>query len=328
VIKDCLITPWPEANYEILDGLAATALAVEPTHWARSYFEFAQGLLDYRKGEFSRAVSQMQKVLSTSGDRNLTVQACMVCAMAHHHLGERDEGESVLMQGLQAAAALLPREDDLFDYIGWNDWIIARALIDEASKLTGNILPTVDSDRAKTLREEALRLRAQDKFAEAEPLFRRAYEIHRQLVPADHYETAVSATLLGDVLISLNRHDEALPLIRDAISEYQRVASHDVRWVAMARLEYAKTLTALGRFSEAESKQLEAKRELGPKDFYSTVAMIAFYAAWDHAEPDKGHDVQVQEWLTKLVDDNGYRRQSLPEKSAPAGKPQAETAAP
>jgi tetratricopeptide (TPR) repeat protein len=252
----------------------------------------------------------------------------MVSAMAHHQLGNHDQAGMVFRQGLAHATSTLPPEARLFDYVGWNDWIIARALIDEASELTGNHLPTVDSDRAKTLRSEALRLRAQDKFAEAEPLFREAYEIHRQLVPADHYEIAVSATLLGDVLISLNRHDEALPLIRDAISEYQRVASHDVRWIAMARLEYAKTLAALGRFSEAESQQLDAKRELGPKDFYSTVAMIAFYAAWDHAEPDKGHDVQAQEWLTKLVNDNGYRRPTLSEESSAAAKPQAETANP
>jgi serine/threonine protein kinase len=324
VIKDCLIAPWPDANYEVLDKLAAIALSVEPTHWARSYFEFAQGLLDYRKGEFGRASGQMDKVLRASRDRNLTVQAYMVSAMSKHQLGQRERAASILMRGLDAARTL-PREDNLLDYIGWNDWVIARALMDEASKLTGNSLPGVDASRALTLRAEGLRLRAQEKFAEAEPLFRQAYEIHRNQAPADPFDTAVSATLLGDVLVSLNRHDQAGPLFRIAISEFERVTPEDARSVAMARLEYAKTLAALGRFSEAESQQLDAKRALGPGEVHSTVSMIALYATWDQAEPGKGHDAKAQEWLRRLIDDSGYRRPTTSDESKADAEAQPET---
>jgi tetratricopeptide (TPR) repeat protein len=133
VVKDCLITPWPDANFEDLERLANTALHAED-HWARDYFQFAKALLEFRRANYTSAVWHTRHTYPTT-DHYLFVSASMVRAMAQHQLGETEEARNILSYGLEFAQARFPREARLAFDRNWSDWITAHALMDEASLL-------------------------------------------------------------------------------------------------------------------------------------------------------------------------------------------------
>jgi hypothetical protein len=71
-----------------------------------------------------------------SRDVNRDVQGYMVLAMAYYHSGEPSFARSTLTSGLSVAADGLPKDaGELREWPAWNDWIIARALMDEATRL-------------------------------------------------------------------------------------------------------------------------------------------------------------------------------------------------
>ncbi len=133
VLKDCLITPWPDANFEVLERLANTALHAQD-HWAWEYFQFANALFEYRRANYESAVRHTLHTYPTT-DPYLIVSASMVRAMAHQQLGEAEDARRVLSYGLELAQARFPREARLVFDREWNDWIFAHALMDEASAL-------------------------------------------------------------------------------------------------------------------------------------------------------------------------------------------------
>jgi non-specific serine/threonine protein kinase/serine/threonine-protein kinase len=173
--------------------------------------------------------------------------------------------------------------------------------------------PPGDPSVAHALSTFAQYLRGQHRFQEAEPLFREAYEISRRAATVDHNAIGVSATYLGAVLISLGRFSEADTLLRKAIAQYQLDSPPDEWAAALARLELARNCVALRQFSEAEAQLQAAISEFGPSEnFYSTIAMVALYTAWDRAEPGTGRDLEAQKWLLKFIE--GYYPQVLPKK--------------
>jgi hypothetical protein len=78
----------------------------------------------------------MQKVLSHAGnDFNRDVEAYMVLAMAQHRSNQAEEAGVALAKGVEIAERKLPKIEggDIGD--GWIDWIIAHALMREATAL-------------------------------------------------------------------------------------------------------------------------------------------------------------------------------------------------
>jgi hypothetical protein len=63
------------------------------------------------------------------------VEAYMVLAMAHHRLGFAGYAHDALTTGLGIAARLPSSGNDLKDWNAWNDWVIAQALMREATEL-------------------------------------------------------------------------------------------------------------------------------------------------------------------------------------------------
>jgi serine/threonine protein kinase len=163
--------------------------------------------------------------------------------------------------------------------------------------------PPGNPNIAHALFDLAIVLRTQQRFAEAEPLFREVYEIHRRAIPADHRAIGESAAILSNVLHRLGRFVEAEPLAREAVAEHLLAVPHDEWALAHARLELGRDLLSLGRFSEAEAVLLDAHRELLSTDsvHVGPLALTALYTAWDRAEPGKGYDVKVREWLSNLI---------------------------
>ncbi len=133
-LQDCLITPWPDANFDKLERLADTALQAED-HWAWNYFQFGKALLEYRRANYESALQYTRRVISDGSDFYLLVSTTMVRAMALHQLGDAPGSRQELSYGLEFAQATMHRETRLRGDRLWHDWIIAHALMDEASEL-------------------------------------------------------------------------------------------------------------------------------------------------------------------------------------------------
>jgi tetratricopeptide (TPR) repeat protein len=133
--KDCLILPSSEAELTRISKLADSAVARGPNHWALPFFQFAKGLAEYRQGQFSSAAELMQKVLATRGIPFREAQAQLVLAMANNQLQKHEAARAALLKGVEIVETKLPRleSSDLGD--GWNDVLIAHALLREARAL-------------------------------------------------------------------------------------------------------------------------------------------------------------------------------------------------
>jgi hypothetical protein len=139
MVKDCLIRPWLPAQLDSLARLADMALQEGPEHRAWRRFQFAKGLVEYRRGHFADAVNYVREVAEGgewNRDLNRDVQAYMVLAMAYARLNQTAYARSTLTTGLAVAKDGLPQSDrDLDSWPGWSDWIIARILTGEARQL-------------------------------------------------------------------------------------------------------------------------------------------------------------------------------------------------
>jgi serine/threonine protein kinase/tetratricopeptide (TPR) repeat protein len=136
VVNGCLILPWAGAELDRVGKAVDTALKAGSNHWAWNYIQVVKGLAEYRAGHFASAVDWLQAPLREQGrDATLDVENYMVLAMAHHQMGYHGYARDALTTGLGIAAWLPSSENDLKDWKGWNDWIIAQSLIREAKEL-------------------------------------------------------------------------------------------------------------------------------------------------------------------------------------------------
>lgn len=84
-----------------------------------------------------------------------------------------------------------------------------------------------DVQRATSIASLAEALRCQNKYAEAEPLFRQALAIRERELPAIHFRTALSLQGLADTLVGLHRPAEAEPYFLRAIAIWDRIGEDD-----------------------------------------------------------------------------------------------------
>jgi tetratricopeptide (TPR) repeat protein len=104
--------------------------------------------------------------------------------------------------------------------------------------------------------------RDQGKFADAEPLARRAVTIlHRALGP-DHPTFASAQVDLAAILVGLKKTEEADTLYRQATDTYQKKVAPTHRAARKAYADYAALLRTLKRDEEAAKLEAVAR---GPK---------------------------------------------------------------
>jgi serine/threonine protein kinase len=139
IVKDCLIKPWHNADFDKLDHLAKIAIQSE-NHWAIDHFQFAKALLEYRRENYELAQQHLQ-LAEPELDVLFAIEIYMLQAMLHHRLGAKETAREVLETGARFAEAKMRNETRLFPERLWNDWIIAHALMDEATKLINSIDP-------------------------------------------------------------------------------------------------------------------------------------------------------------------------------------------
>jgi eukaryotic-like serine/threonine-protein kinase len=136
VVRDCLILPWSGAELERLGRIADAASRAGSNQWARNDIQFAKALASYRQGDFVGAADSLQAPLRDQGkDIARDVEAYMVLAMAQHREGYPGYARDALTTGLGLAALLPSSDNDLKDWKAWNDWVIAQALMREATEL-------------------------------------------------------------------------------------------------------------------------------------------------------------------------------------------------
>ena len=134
--KDCLILSSSGADLQIVSQWTETALTVGKNDGFLPYFQFCKALAEYRQAHYLEALRFTEKVLGKIGhDSNRDVQAYMVAAMAHFQLQQRAEAQTALAAGVEIARTKLPRLESGDLGAAWRDWIIARALLDEATTL-------------------------------------------------------------------------------------------------------------------------------------------------------------------------------------------------
>jgi eukaryotic-like serine/threonine-protein kinase len=161
--------------------------------------------------------------------------------------------------------------------------------------------PPGDSNTVHALTTLAVFLRGQGRYVDAEPLFREA--IQHGTATGDHRTVGVNSMHLGAALSLMDRHHEAEPLLREAIAELQRAGASSEASIPFARMEFGRTLVALGRFADAEQQFLESMRVLRSTTsyYFPAIALAGMYQAWDKAEPGHGYDAKAQEWVGNIV---------------------------
>ena len=148
----------------------------------------------------------------------------------------------------------------------------------------------------------------QGKLNEAEPYLREALEKSRRINGEQHATTLTSINKMGALLVAQTKYAEAKKLLApyEVPTRKTFVAGEPYR-IASFLMNLGKAHTGLGEFAAAETDLLEAQpmfvksRSSRPVDTREcTRAIVDLYAAWDHAQPGKGHDGKAAEWKRKL----------------------------
>lgn len=139
---------------------------------------------------------------------------------------------------------------------------------------------------AETLEEQVVRLCLAGKFAEAEPLAKKAVEESMRKHGVNHGRTAANLTNLAQVYADQGRYGDAEPVIRQAVTIYEKLRGPDDPLTGKSIDQLARVCDSLDKDEEAESLFKRAvaifEKSLDSDDGYagSSLSNLAhFYAA-------------------------------------------------
>jgi tetratricopeptide (TPR) repeat protein len=136
---DWLLKPFPTAEGDVAEELAGTGAGGESNGNQPPQRQLAMGLADYRAGHFAAALDLTQKAVAGSAQNPAcNAQACATLAMIQLRLKQPDEARATWAKGEKIAEAGIARLAGGDPGPDWRDWIVAHALLQEA---TGLILP-------------------------------------------------------------------------------------------------------------------------------------------------------------------------------------------
>jgi len=138
IARVSLLVRWPDSDLEILGRMADRSVVPYSTNYAKTSYFTTKALADYRRGRFAPAADLADKVLSSGFASHvpaLEVEVRSILALARHRLNEPELARSALTKAKAVAdknLALLPKGE-----LGgrWHDWIIAQAVLREATDL-------------------------------------------------------------------------------------------------------------------------------------------------------------------------------------------------
>ena len=148
-----------------------------------------------------------------------------------------------------------------FPYIQFSDWPLCERLLPQAQAAAllieefGLALP----EAARLLNQAAYYLKERARYAEAEPLYRRALAICEQVLGPEHPHTALSLNNLALLYHAQGRYAEAEPLYRRALAICEQALGPEHPDTATVLENYAALLRATGR--DAEAADMEARAQ-------------------------------------------------------------------
>jgi len=135
--KDCLFHPSSGVDLPAVAALAETAVTKGKGRSAMPFYQFCKSLAAYRQGHFADAAEWASKPAASSFPY-VAAEACTVLAMARYHLNEPEAARASLAKANAIFEGKLPKPESGDLGTDWRDWIIARALINEARALLAN----------------------------------------------------------------------------------------------------------------------------------------------------------------------------------------------
>ncbi|HEY0816070.1 MAG TPA: FxSxx-COOH system tetratricopeptide repeat protein [Pseudonocardia sp.] len=150
----------------------------------------------------------------------------------------------------------------------WEPW---RRLLPHVRAVTeqGRLLDQVTEDAAWLIDRMATYLQTTGQPREAEPLFRRAYELSRSTLGPDAPATLMCGNNLANNLLVLGRLEESAILVKDTRDRRRRTLGADDPDTFKSEKNLALVLSAVGRYSEARALDADLyerrTRRLGPE---------------------------------------------------------------
>jgi predicted alpha/beta superfamily hydrolase len=133
--KDGLFVLPPGVDPGAAEKWADTALREGSRSADLPYFQFAKGLAEYRRGDFTNAAEWTQKVINAGGVTFRNAEAWLVLGMAQWKLQQAELARTSVAKGVGIIENGFPKleEGDLGG--AWVDWIMAQQLRKEAEEL-------------------------------------------------------------------------------------------------------------------------------------------------------------------------------------------------
>jgi serine/threonine-protein kinase len=138
--KDCLTLPPSENELGPLAEMADFAVTAGKSYAAYSLFEVCKALAEYREGHFG-AATQWAKKASANPFPYSQAEACSIMAMAQCELRQAEHARASLAQAEKLVRESTPQLDSGDLGGDWRDWIIAHALLKEATGLVNSPRP-------------------------------------------------------------------------------------------------------------------------------------------------------------------------------------------
>jgi tetratricopeptide (TPR) repeat protein len=136
VAKSCLLLPNSDLDLLLVDKLTDIALAGSEGDMCMPLFQMCKGFSMLRLGNFEKAIEWTEKSLN-SPFVHAHAHAYAILAMAHWHLGHKDEARAMLNKG-NALAPPSASADSLAQAENkWFPRLMARIQLDEANALIG-----------------------------------------------------------------------------------------------------------------------------------------------------------------------------------------------
>jgi tetratricopeptide (TPR) repeat protein len=144
--------------------------------------------------------------------------------------------------------------DEAFPDPEYINWPLGELLLPHAAAAARLIQEcNVESIRsARLLNQVGLYYNRRGRYAESEPLYKRAVGIYEKALGPDHGHFAVSLNNLAELYRIQGRYDEAEPLYKRALGIWEKALGPDHRDVAASLNNLAELHRAQGRYGEAE----------------------------------------------------------------------------
>ena len=128
----------------------------------------------------------------------------------------------------------------------------AEQLLRDVLQSRRNDLPAGDHTTLLTMTDLARTLEAQGKFADAEALAREAVSIIRAAKNDRAGDLSKCLMMQGNLLSSMGRGPEAVPLLRESLALARRTLPHDSPLIGIIETALGSSLGRAGQLSEAE----------------------------------------------------------------------------